>query len=209
MNPRGPTVFVVDDDASHLSGVGRLLRASGYEVETFSSASELLDRLPRDAAGCIVSDLKMPGMDGLELQRELERAGTALPIVFLTAHGDIPASVTAMRGGAEDFLVKTAPADRLIAAIERALTRDAAERETRVRRAALQARFSRLTPREREVLAHVVRGRLNKQIAAEFDISERSVKRHRTHLMRKIEADSVAELVRLVAEAGIDLERKD
>jgi FixJ family two-component response regulator len=209
MNPREPTVFVVDDDASHLSGVGRLLRASGYEVETFSSASELLDRLPRDAAGCIVSDLKMPGMDGLELQRELERSGTALPIVFLTAHGDIPASVTAMRGGAEDFLVKTAPADRLIAAIERALARESAERETRVRRAALRARFGLLTPREREVLTHVVRGWLNKQIAAELDISERSVKRHRTHLMRKLEAGSVAELVRLVAEAGIDLERED
>jgi len=209
MNPREPTVFVVDDDASHLSGVGRLLRASGYEVETFSSASELLDRLPRDAAGCIVSDLKMPGMDGLELQRELERSGTALPIVFLTAHGDIPASVTAMRGGAEDFLVKTAPADRLIAAIERALARESAERETRVRRAALRARFGLLTPREREVLTHVVRGWLNKQIAAELDISERSVKRHRTHLMRKLEAGSVAELVRLVAEAGIGLERED
>jgi len=199
-------VFVVDDDVSHLAGVGRLLRASGYEVETFSSASELLDRLPRDAAGCIVSDLKMPGIDGLELQRRLERSGTALPIVFLTAHGDIPASVTAMRGGAEDFLVKTAPANQLIAAIERALARDAAECETRARRAALQARFDRLTPREREVLTHVVRGSMNKQIAAELAISERSVKRHRMHFMRKLEADSVAELVRLVAEAGIDPE---
>lgn len=172
----------------------------------FSSASELLDRLARDAEGCIVSDLKMPGIDGLELQRRLERSGTALPIVFLTAHGDIPASVTAMRGGAEDFLVKTAPANQLIAAIERALARDGAEREARARRAALKARFDRLTTRERQVLRHVVRGRLNKQIAAELDISERSVKRHRTHLMRKLEADSVAELVRLVGEAGIDRE---
>lgn len=197
------TVYIVDDDESHLSSMGRLLRAHGHRVECFSSAAELLARLPSRGPGCIIADLKMPGMDGIQLQRTLAQSQNPLPIVFLTGHGDIPASVTAMRLGAEDFLVKTAPAKDLLDAVDRALVRDSRERCERARKHEMQARFDRLTRREQEVLTYVVRGRPNKQIAAALGISERSVKRHRTSLMRKIEVESVAELVRLTTDAGM------
>lgn len=196
------TVFLVDDDTAFLRAVERLLRASGYAVATFTSAAEFLERRVHDAAGCVVADLDMPGMDGLALQAGLAASSAPLPVVFLTGHGDIPATVQAMRSGAEDFLTKTAPKEALLAAIERALQRDAHERSNRARRQALQARFDRLTPREREVLMHVLRGRLNKQIAADLRIDERSVKRHRTSLMSKLEVGSVAELARLAAEVN-------
>jgi RNA polymerase sigma factor (sigma-70 family) len=199
-----PTVFVVDDDASFATGLERMLRASGYAVRCFTSAADFLARRPAGAAGCIVADLQMPGMDGMALQQELAQAGDPLPIVFLTGHGDIPTSVMAMRRGAEDFLTKTAPRDQLLDAIQRALARDARERQARAHRRVLQARFTSLTPREREVLAHVLRGRLNKQIAADLGIDERSVKRHRTSLMAKLGVASVAALTRLAVEAGID-----
>ena len=198
-----PTVFVVEDDASFVTGLERLLRASGYAVRCFTSAADFLARRPAGAAGCIVADLKMPGIDGLGLQQALAESDDTLPIVFLTGHGDIPASVTAMRHGAEDFLTKTTPRDRLLGAIERALARDVRERRARDHRHGLQARFSGLTPREREVLAHVLRGRLNKQIAADLGISERSVKRHRTSLMAKLRVTSVPALTRLAVEAGV------
>jgi FixJ family two-component response regulator len=196
MNAGTPTVFVVDDDASFLSGMERLLRAMGYAVACYTSAADFLAKRPPRAAGCIVADLQMPGMDGIALQEALAQSDEPLPVVFLTGHGDIPNSVKAMRRGAEDFLTKTAPKEALLAAIERALARDAREREMR-------SRFERLTPREREVLAHVLRGQLNKQIAAELGIDERSVKRHRTSLMGKVGVTSVAELARLATEAGI------
>jgi RNA polymerase sigma factor (sigma-70 family) len=199
-----PTVFVVDDDESFARGLERMLRASGYAVRCFTSAADFLAHRPAGAAGCIVADLKMPGMDGMSLQLTLARSDDSLPMVFLTGHGDIPTSVTAMRRGAEDFLTKTAPRDQLLRAIERALARDARERLARAHRRGLQARFSGLTPREREVLAHVLRGQLNKQIAADLGISERSVKRHRTSLMEKLRVESVAALTRLALEAGID-----
>ncbi len=202
MNAGPPTVFVVDDDAAFLTAVERLLRASGYAVATFASAAEFLERRVPGAAGCVVADLDMPGMDGLALQTVLSDSDAPLPIVFLSGQGDIPATVQAMRGGAEDFLTKTAPKEALLAAIERALRRDARERGDRARRHALRSRFDRLTPREREVLTHVLRGRLNKQIAANLGIDERSVKRHRTSLMAKIEVGSVAELAQLAAEVG-------
>lgn len=197
-----PTVFVVDDDAAFLTAVERLLRVSGYAVASFTSATEFLARRVPDAAGCVVADLDMPGMDGLGLQTALADSDAPLPVVFLTGQGDIPATVQAMRSGAEDFLTKTAPKEALLAAIERALERDTRERSDRARRHALRSRFERLTPREREVLMHVLRGRLNKQIAADLGIDERSVKRHRTSLMAKIEVGSVAELAQLAAEAG-------
>ncbi len=195
-------IFVVDDDAAFLTSVERLLRASGYAVACFASAGEFLAQRAPCAAGCVVADLDMPGMDGLALQTALAESDAPLPVVFLTGRGDIPTSVRAMRSGAEDFLTKTAPKEALLAAIERALARDARERGDRERRQELRARFERLTPREREVLAQVLRGRLNKQIAADLGIDERSVKRHRTSLMAKIEVRSVAELARLAAEAG-------
>ncbi len=197
------TVYVVDDDASHLSSMDRLLRASGYTVEGFSSATEFLAQLPSRAAGCVITDLRMPGMDGAALQRALVRSEISLPIVFLTGHGDIPTTVEAMRLGAEDFLVKTAPAGVLLAAVERALARDAKERVERAGRREFLSAFDRLTPREREVLGQVLRGHRNKQIAHDLGITERSVKRHRTRLMQKLEVDSVAELARLASEAGL------
>jgi len=195
---------VVDDDVSFAKGLGRMLRASGYAVRCFTSAADFLARRPAGAAGCVVADLKMPGIDGMSLQQALAESGDTLPIVFLTGHGDIPTSVTAMRRGAEDFLTKTTSRDQLLGAIERALARNARERRARAHRRGLQTRFSGLTPRERDVLAHVLRGRLNKQIAADLGISERSVKRHRTSLMAKLRVASVAALTRLAVEAGSD-----
>jgi two-component system response regulator FixJ len=199
-----PTVFVVDDDASFSTGLERMLRASGYAVSCFTSAADYLARRPAEAAGCIVADLQMPGMDGMSLQQALARSEAPLPMIFLTGHGDIPTSVMAMRRGAEDFLTKTAPRDRLLDAIQRALERNARERLARAHQRTLQARFSALSPRESEVLSHVLRGRLNKQIAADLGIDERSVKRHRTSLMARLGVASVAALTRLAVEAGID-----
>jgi len=195
-------VFIVDDDASFLRGVERLLRSNGYVTECFSSAGDFLARCLQGATGCVLADLQMPDMDGLALQAALAQSGNALPVVFLTGQGDIPSSVAAMRGGAEDFLVKTAPKEVVIAAIERALARDARERDQRARRHDQQSRFETLTPRERQVLSHVMQGQMNKQIAAELGIDERSVKRHRTNLTRKLEVKSVAELVQLAVELG-------
>ena len=197
------TVFIVDDDASFLAAVSRLLRATGHPVKTFSSASEFLQNLPAAGAGCVVADLQMPGMSGLDLQAALARTNNPLPVLFLTGHGDIPTSVRAMRQGAEDFLTKRAPKEKLLDAVKRALARDARERAERARLDALRARFAVLTPREREVLAHVLTGQLNKQIAGDLRIDERSVKRHRTSIMLKLHVQSVAELTRLVQDAGL------
>ena len=198
------TVFVVDDDASFLRSIQRLLRSSGYVSECFSSAADFLARCPPGATGCVLADLDMPGMDGLALQASLARSANPLPVVFFTGQGDIPSSVKAMRGGAEDFLVKTSPKEVLFATIERALARDAREREARVRRRELQSRFEELTPREHQVVSQVIKGRMNKQIAAEMGIDERSVKRHRTNLMRKLGVRSVAELVQIVIDSGVN-----
>ena len=208
MSEPATTVFVVDDDPSYLSGVERLLRAAGYAVASFTSASDFLARRPSSARGCVVADLRMPGMDGLALQEALAGSDNPLPTVFLTGQGDIPTSVKAMRRGAEDFLDKSAPGELLLGAIERALARDAREHADRARRGALRARFAALTPRENEVLTQVLRGQLNKQIAADLGVDERSVKRHRTNLIRKLGVDSVAELVRLAVEAGIRAENE-
>ena len=196
------TVFIVDDDASFLRSIRRLLRGSGYVTECFSSAVDFLARCPQGATGCVLVDLQMPEMDGLALQAALAASANPLPVVFLTGAGDIPSSVAAMRGGAEDFLVKTAPKAVVIAAIKRALERDVRERKARARNHELQSRFDKLTPRERLVLSEVLKGRMNKQIAADLGIDERSVKRHRTNLMRKLEVKSVAELTQLAVEAG-------
>lgn len=202
MNPGTPTVFVVDDDASFLTSVSRLLRASRFAVRAFPSAEEFLSHLPADAAGCVVADLQMPGMNGSELQKVLARTGNSLPLVFLTGHGEIPDSVCAMRQGAEDFLTKRAPREALLDAVRRALRRDARERGERARVRGLRARFDALSEREREVLQHVLRGQLNKQIAADLGIHERTVKLHRTAITTKLGVPSVAELTRLAHEAG-------
>ncbi len=202
MSESQQTVFVVDDDVSFLRSMERMLRGSGYVVKCFCSADDFLAHYPQEAAGCILADLKMPGMDGLALQATLAQSSNPLPVVFLTGQGDIASSVSAMRRGAEDFLAKTTPKEIVIRAIERSLTRDTCEREARAHHNALRSRFKKLTPREHQVLAQVIKGRMNKQIAADLGIDERSVKRHRTNLMRKLEVQSVAELVQLAMEAG-------
>jgi FixJ family two-component response regulator len=194
---------VVDDDASFLAAVSRLLRATGHLVKTFSSAAEFLKYLPAAGPGCVVADLHMPGLSGLDLQAALAKSGNPLPIVFLTGRGDIPSSVRAIRQGAEDFLTKLAPREELFDAVKRALARDAREREARARQSELRARFDALTEREREVLQHVLRGQLNKQIAADLGIHERTVKLHRTAITTKLGVPSVAELSRLAHEAGL------
>lgn len=199
-----PTVHVVDDDASFRRAVVRFLRASGFTVESFASAAEFLAGLQPETAGCVLLDLQMPGLDGLGLQEALMQGGHSLAIVFLTGQGDIPASVQAMRRGAEDFLTKSAPKERLLAAVRRALDRAALERAERTRLAALRARFAALSPRELEVLEQVLQGRLNKQIADALDIHERTVKLHRTAITTKLGVPSVAELTRLWIEAGFE-----
>lgn len=203
MSAASPIVYIVDDDASFRTATSRLLRASGFAVKTFSSAREFLAEREADAAGCVVADLQMPAMNGLDLQAALARTSNPMPILFLTGQGDIPSSVRAMRDGAEDFLEKHAPKERLLSAVKRALDRDAIERQGRVRQHELRRLFDALSKRECEVLGHVVQGRLNKQIAADLGINERTVKLHRTAITTKLGVPSVAQLTRLVQEAGI------
>jgi FixJ family two-component response regulator len=203
MSELTPTVFVVDDDASFLRSIGRWLRGHGYIAKCYGSAADFLARRPKQATRCVVVDLQMPGMDGISFQKALGQSDHPLPVVFLTGHGDVQTSVAAMKGGAEDFLVKTASKNALLDAIERALARDASEREVRLRQFEMSKRFAELTPREQEVLSHVLKGRLNKQIAIDLGIDERSVKRHRTNMMSKVGVKSVAELAQLAVVVGI------
>jgi two-component system response regulator FixJ len=200
---RSGTIYVVDDDASFLKSLSRLLSAVGYTVRAFDTAQEFLDQLGPDTTGCLVTDLQMPGMDGLKLQEALGKTTTPLPVIFLTGQGDIPTSVSAMRSGAEDFLVKRAPKEELLAAIDRALEREAHEREHRGRLQNLHHRFHDLSEREMEVLSHVVLGKMNKEIAADLNINERTVKLHRTNITRKLKVQSAVELSRLADEAGL------
>jgi len=195
-------IRVVDDDSSFRAAISRFLRASGFAVKTFASASEFLAELEPDLPGCVLLDLEMPGLDGLDLQEALSKSGNSLPVVFVSGHRDIPKTVLAMRRGAEDFLTKDCAKESLLEAIQRALARDNSERKKRARMDGLRARFEVLTKRECEVLRHVVQGKLNKQIAAELGIHERTVKLHRTHLTTKLQVTSVAELTRLVQEVG-------
>lgn len=197
------TVYVIDDDDSFLVAFTRLLRASGFTVKVFTSGEDFLSQVPSDSAGCVVSDLCMPGMNGLDVQEAMRKISATLPIVFLTGNADIPTTVTAMRQGAVDFLEKTAPKEKLIEAVNRALERDMSGRAERSQRQELKDSLSRLSAREREVLALVVQGRMNKEIAAELGIHERTVKLHRTSITTKLAVQSVAELTRLwVAAAG-------
>ena len=197
------TVHIVDDDTSFLAAVSRLLRAAGFNVKSFPSATDFLRDLTPDAQGCVIVDLKMPGVSGLDLQSALSQSESPMPVIFLTGHGDIPTSVHAMRHGAEDFLTKRASKEELLDAVKRALARDAQARDKRERLRELRARFDALTQREREVLAHVLLGKLNKQTAFDLGITDRTVKVHRGNLMKKLGVQSVAELTRLVQEAGL------
>jgi FixJ family two-component response regulator len=195
-------IYLVDDDASFLTATARLLRACGFSVKTFPSAAEFLKNFVPDAHGCVIADLNMPHMNGLELQNAMTQAGHAMPVVFLTGHGDIETSVLAMRHGAEDFITKRATKEALLNAIQRALARDGRLRE-------LRAPFAALTPRDREVLAHILKGRLNKQIAAALGVDERSVKRHRANIMAKLRVESAVELTHLAHEAGLTFDLPD
>jgi two-component system, LuxR family, response regulator FixJ len=197
------TVFIIDDDASFLKSMSRLLSAVGYTVRAFESAQEFLDQLAPETSGCVVTDLQMPGMDGLKMQEALAKTNNPLPVIFLTGQGDIPKTVSAMRSGAEDFLTKRAPKEEVLAAIERAFARETHERQERGRLQNLRHRFHDLSERELEVLSHVVQGKMNKEIAADLNINERTVKLHRTNLTRKLKVQSVAELTRLADEAGM------
>jgi FixJ family two-component response regulator len=196
-------VFVVDDDASVRRSTERLVRSLGLDVQTFASAREFLDGARVERPGCLVLDVRMPGLSGLDLQRELAQREVELPIIFLTAHGDIPMTVRAMRAGAQEFLTKPVKSRDLLAAVQGALERSRVSHRARRELDVLRERYETLTPREREVLPLVAAGRLNKQIAGELAASERTVKFHRAHIMKKMQADSLAELVRMSERLGL------
>jgi len=196
-------VFVVDDDASVRRSTERLVRPLGFAIQTFASAREFLDGARVERPACLVLDVQMPGLSGLDLQRELAKRGIEIPIVFLTGHGDIPMTVHAMKAGAVEFLTKPVKSRDLLVAIRGAIERARVSHQTKRDALALRERYERLTPREREVLPLVVAGLLNKQIAGEVAASERTVKFHRAHIMQKMEAESVADLVRMAERLGV------
>jgi len=197
------TVFVIDDDAAVREALQSLLRSVGLRVTTFASAREFLTSRRPDAPACLVLDVRLPGLSGLDLQRELAAAAIDLPIIFITGHGDIPMTVQAMKAGAVEFLTKPFRDQDLLDAIAQALERDRAARAQRAGVAELHERYAELTPREREVMGLVVSGLLNKQIAAELGISEITIKVHRGQVMQKMGAESVADLVRMADKLGV------
>jgi FixJ family two-component response regulator len=196
-------VFVVDDDPSVRKSLTRVVRSAGYTVEAFASARDFMARGPCEGPCCVVLDVRMPGLTGLDLQEALVGAGRAMPVVFITGHGNISMSVKAMKAGAVDFLTKPFDVASLLAAIERAVAKAVRDRGEESRTAEVLARVRRLTPRETEVFALVVTGMLNKQIAGALGIGEKTVKVHRARVMEKMQAASVAELVRLADRAGV------
>ena len=203
MTAAAPLVLVVDDDSSVRKSLSRLLESADYAVETFASAAEFLARGSHPGPCCLVLDVKMPGLTGIQLQEMLRATGRRMSIVFVSGHADVPTSVKAMKAGAVDLLTKPVDVRDLIAAIRRAMTRDEHERATETRLAEVRRRVAMLTARETEVFARVVTGMLNKQIGAALGIGEKTVKVHRARVMEKMQAGSVAELVRLADEVGV------
>src|SRR5262245_16732397 len=197
MHDEIPSVLIIDDDAEFRGSVARLLRTVGLHTREFSSVSDFLKADPSDGPTCLVLDVRMPGRSGLELQRDLAAANRQVPIIFITAHADVPMTVQAMKGGAMEFLTKPFRDQELIDAVGAGLARDRARRESERASAALRERFETLSSREREIMLHVMAGRLNKQIAHDIGIAESTVKVHRTNLMRKMEAHSLPELTRM------------
>lgn len=204
MNSHNPTVFIVDDDPSVRKGLGRLLKSEGYMVKLFDSAQKFLETDPScKGPACLVLDMEMPGMTGADLQQKLQQKEYALPIVFITGHGDIPMGVKAMKKGAVDFLTKPFDENDLLNAIEEALRKDIEKRKAIDERQSILKKIEALTPREYEIFTYVITGMLNKQIAYALNISEKTVKVHRGRVMEKLGLDSVAQLVRMAGKAGI------
>lgn len=198
-----PIVFIIDDDSLYRASTERLIRSGGFRVQSFESAREFLNTRRPNVASCLVLDVRMPGVSGLDLQLELAKAGVQIPIIFVTGHGDIPMTVQAMKAGAVEFLVKPFRDQALLDAINQAIARDRVARRQRSRNTELRRRYESLGPREREVFKCVVSGMLNKQIADELGTTERTIKFHRGHIMRKMDVKSVAELVRIAGALGI------
>jgi FixJ family two-component response regulator len=198
-----PVIFIVDDDEGIREATRNLLTSVGLRVETFTTAQEFLGRRRPDAPACLVLDVRLPGLSGLDLQHALVQSGIQIPIIFITGHGDVPTSVQAMKAGAVEFLMKPFQDQQFLDAIHRAIAADLLERPRRAEMAKLRRRYGSLTPREREVMAMVVAGLLNKQTAAEIGTSEITVKVHRAHIMQKMRADSVADLVRMAERLGV------
>ncbi len=197
------TVFVIDDDESVLKALSRLIRSVGFEVETFPSAGDFLNQRLPDCPSCAVLDVRMPGLSGFDLQEKLKQVGVEIPIIFITGHGDVPMSVRAMKAGAVDFLQKPFNDQELLDAIQRAVSFDQQERRERTEKAEIQDRIDSLTPREKQVLALVVTGMLNKQIGAELGATEKTIKVHRARVMEKMQAASLPDLVRIAEKVGI------
>jgi FixJ family two-component response regulator len=198
-----PTIFVIDDDPSVLKSLGRLLKSLGFDTETFASAELFLARKHYDGIGCIVLDVQMPGLSGMDLQDELSRADYSMPIIFITGHGNIPMSVQAMKKGAVNFLAKPFDDEELLQAVREAIEKDRRAKAERAEVHDALKLIEQLTQREQEVLRYVITGMLNKQIALKLDIAEKTVKVHRGRIMEKLCVESVADLVRLAEKAGI------
>jgi FixJ family two-component response regulator len=201
--PSNEMVYVVDDDASVVEGLSSLLRANGKQVQMFTSGRDFLNFERRDSCACLILDLRMPGLNGLQVQESIA-AQTTIPVIFITGRGDVPSTVTAMKGGAVDFLTKPIDESALLACIERALEQDRKLRRVAFEQESLLARYQSLTPREQQVLPLLVRGLLNKQAAWELGITEYTVQIHRGHIMRKMQADSFATLVKLASKLNLE-----
>jgi FixJ family two-component response regulator len=197
VSDQAPVVFIVDDDASVREAVKKLIESVGLKAVTFGSTQEFLDARRPESPACLVLDVRLPDASGLELQRELAAAGVQIPIIFITGHGDIPMSVQAMKAGAVEFLTKPFRGQQLLDAVQEAIARDRAAAAERTRTAEIRRRYDSLTPREKEVMALVAAGLLNKQIGGELGTSELTIKTHRGRVMEKMEAESVADLVRM------------
>jgi FixJ family two-component response regulator len=193
-----PLVLVVDDDLSMREALSSLLRSVGLSVETFASARDFLNYKRPDCPACLVLDVRMPGLSGLDLQRELRKSGDRLPVIFITGHGDIPMAVRAMKAGAAEFLSKPFREEDLLDAIRHALTQDEISHQSRSELKRIRANYSTLTPREQEVVAEVVKGALNKQVALDLGVSEVTIKVHRHNIMRKMSAKSLVDLARMI-----------